>query len=72
MEHIYLTRRNLQVLLSKLDRAKAGEATERTIIKMDTLHPEYPCSSPCMVTAIEDAEYYTDREPGEMHPADLS
>ena len=70
MEHIYLTRRNLLTLLSKLDRKKAGEETERTIVKNDTVHPTYPCSSPTVVTALEDEEYYTDRKPGKVYPAD--
>jgi len=35
MEQIYLTRRNLETLLSKLDRAKRGELTDCTIIKLD-------------------------------------
>lgn len=72
MERIYLSRRNLTVLLSKLDRVKSGEQSQKTIIKMDTLHPLYPCSVQCVVTAIEDEDYYTDREPGEMHESDLS
>lgn len=64
MQQVYLTRRNLLTLLSKLDRAKAGETTERTIIKTDVVHPVYPCSDTLRITALEDAEYYTDRELG--------
>lgn len=68
--HVYLTRRNLLTLLSKLDRVLDGEESLCTIIKADTVHPKYPCSTVTKVTAIEDHEYYTDREPGEVHPKD--
>jgi len=71
MEQIYLSRRNLLTLLSKLDRKKAGEDTERTILKRDYLHPKYPQTMDiCRVTALEDEEYYTDRSLGQMHEAD--
>lgn len=70
MQRVYLTRRNLLALLSKLDRAAAGENTECTILKQDTLHPHYPSSDIIQVTAVEDSEYYTDREPGLLFPAD--
>lgn len=70
MKQIYLTRRNLQTLLNKLDRQKAGEGTFCTIVKADTAHIKYPISEPCLVTAVEDEDYYTDREPGVMHPSD--
>ena len=71
MQRVYLTRRNLLALLSKLDRAAAGEQTERTLIKQDTVHPKYPCTDVILVTAVEDADYYSDREPGDVHPADI-
>ena len=72
METVYLSRRNLLSLLSKLDRAAAGERTERTIIKNDNANPEYPQTMEMIaVVAIEDADYYTDRQPGEVHPADI-
>lgn len=70
MAHVYLTRRNLLTLLSKLDRKAAGEETECTLIKMDRTHEKYPCSEIVSVTAVEDADYYTEREPGEINPAD--
>ena len=65
-ETVYLSRRNLLTLLNKLDRA----GSKATIIKYDTTHKEYPCSSVTVVIAVEDNEYYTDREPGPMHPKD--
>jgi hypothetical protein len=73
MEQIYLSRRNLQSLLNKLDRNKNAGYNQSacTIIKNDTEHPQYPQSIPNIaVIAIEDDLYYTDREAGEVHPAD--
>lgn len=68
MQQIYLTRRNLETLLSKLDRAKRGELTGCTIIKLDFFHPKYPLSiiDGVAITAVEDEDYYTDRVPGEV------
>ena len=67
MNRIYLSRRNLLTLLNKLDR----EGSARTIIKNDTVHPRYPATiGPIAVIAVEDGEYYTDREAGAVHPAD--
>lgn len=70
MKTIYLTRRNLQTLLNKLDRQKAGESTACTIVKADTAHIKYPIPEAIYITAVEDEEYYNDRAPGEVHPAD--
>lgn len=71
MAKVYLTRRNLQTLLYKLDRNKGNPGESKcTITKMDTRHKKYPCSEVVVVTAVEDEEYYTDREAGEMHPYD--
>ena len=68
---VYLSRRNLLTLLSKLDRAAAGEDTQKTIIKNDTQHPKYPQTMPHIaVVAVEDAEYYVDRPAGLVHPLD--
>ena len=68
---VYLSRRNLQTLLNKLDRVKGGGISLRTIIKYDSVHPVYPQShASIQVTAIEDADYYTDRNAGIMHPKD--
>jgi len=68
---VYLTRRNLLTLLSKLDRKAAGESTSCTIEKRDNLHPVYPQSMPSIsVVAVEDAEYYAGREAGIVHPSD--
>ena len=70
MEQVYLTRRNLLTLLNKLDRVKQGEQSACTLVKSDTVHPQYPCSNEISVTAVEDEDYYTDREPGVVLPKD--
>jgi hypothetical protein len=70
MQRVYLTRRNLLTLLSKLDRKAEGAETACTIVKQDTKHPQYPCSDAIMVTALEDKDYYTDREAGEVFIVD--
>jgi len=65
MERIYLTRRNLLTLLSKLDRKAKGEETQCTLIKSDNVHPKYPQTlQSVMVTAVEDKDYYFEREAG--------
>lgn len=72
MERVYLSRRNLLALLSKLDRKAQGEETACTLIKYDSIHPIYPQTMDCcMVTAIEDDEYYTDRGPGKIFAVDI-
>lgn len=71
MQHVFLSRRNLLTLLSKLDRRAAGEQTAATLIKSDNTHPVYPQSMDSIfITAVEDEAYYTDRAVGEVHPSD--
>lgn len=71
MERVYLSRRNLLTLLSKLDRAAAGEQTFCTLIKRDNAHPVYPQTMDAIeVVAIEDEEYYCTRDAGTVHPSD--
>lgn len=71
MNKVYLSRKNLKALLSKLDRRAKGETTACTVIKNDTVHPVYPQTMPeIAVIAVEDEEYYTDRPAGLVHPAD--
>ena len=70
MNIVYLSRRNLLTLLSKLDRAAGGDETKQTLIKYDVTHPLYPCSGVTAVVAVEDAEYYSERAPGGLHPSD--
>lgn len=68
MNIVYLTRRNLMTLLNKLDR---GDDSSQTIIKYDTVHEKYPCSTVTIVAAVEDEDYYDDdRPPGDVHHLD--
>jgi hypothetical protein len=56
-------------LLAKLDKKKEGGKTFCSIVKNDNMHPKYPQSmSWIKITALEDEEYYTDREPGPIAP----
>lgn len=69
---VYLSRRNLLTLLSKLDRKKSGEQTYCTLIKNDNQHSRYAQSMKSIaIIAIEDEEYY-DRPMSDVHPKDRS
>jgi len=73
METLYLSRRNLEALLSKLDRRAAGEETRCTIEKYRQPSSHYQQTMDFIsVVAVEDDEYYNSqgRHPGEMHPSD--
>ena len=73
---VYLSRRNLLALLSKLDRQANGDETMCTIIK--NKQPGQAAYNQTMeqiaVIAVEDDEYYgaQNRPAGEIHPADES
>lgn len=68
---VYLSRRNLLTLLSKLDRVKEGEISACTLIKSDNTHTKYPQSFPDIaVVAIEDEDYYVNRTPGRVLSVD--
>jgi hypothetical protein len=70
---IYLSRRNLEALLSKLDRLEAGEQTACTIVKVQGDAEEYKQTMASIkIIAVPDAVYYTalNRPAGMMHPAD--
>lgn len=70
MHKLYLSRRNLQTLINKLDRLKAGEETKCTIIKFNE-RPSFPNSmDEITVVAIDDDKYYCDFSPGIVYPAD--
>lgn len=58
--HLYLSRRNLETLLSKLDRPES----HRSLLR-DNEAGWY-----VIVTAEENGEHYGDRAPGPVHPAD--
>jgi hypothetical protein len=73
VERVYLSRRNLEVLLSKLDRLGRGERTACAIVKCRNPDdpPEYAQSlDEVAVVAVPDESYYVSRAPGAMHPAD--
>jgi len=68
---VYLSRRNLLTLLSKLNRRACGQKTECTLVKNDTAHPVYPQTMKSIeVVAVEDKEYYKERDAGLVHAAD--
>lgn len=72
MEQIYLSRRNLLTLLSKLDRKKQGELTLCTIIKERVVTDPFVNSiDSVLITAVEDCEFYN-CEPGQVHPKDVN
>ena len=54
MHKVYLSRRNIQSLINKLDRVKTGEYSACTLIKRDNLHAKYPQTmESCSVTSVE-------------------
>lgn len=72
MEVIYLSERNLQTLLNKLQRYKCGENTECAIIKYKNIRdPVVQSMDAVMVIAVLDEEYYINRNPGKVLDIDL-
>jgi hypothetical protein len=70
-ERIYLSRRNLMTLLSKLDRFEQGQETKCAIIKYaNPLDPYCNTVDEVMVIAVPDEKFYIKREPGAIHPLD--
>lgn len=70
-ERIFLSRRNLLALLSKLDRKAAGDDTQCTIIKFQNpSDPFVQTMDSIAVTAVEDKDYYMTRNAGVMDPRD--
>lgn len=68
---IYLSKRNLLTLLSKLERLEAGEDTKCAIIKnRNVLDPYCNTVDQVAVIAIPDEKFYVNRNPGPMHPKD--
>ena len=71
---LYLSKRNLLTLLSKLERFEAGEETRCAIIKysnpLDPYCLRLSGEDNIMVVAIPDEKYYTNRQAGEVHPLD--
>lgn len=71
MIQVFLSRRNLQTLLNKLDGVKQGRESVCSLLKNDTAHPVYPAShNDILVTAVENEDYYTDRAPGSVRKGD--
>lgn len=75
MNELYLSRRNLLTLLSKLDRAAVGMETRCAIIKHRQPDKDAPFNQTIdsvMVIAVEDEAYYgaQQRPAGPMHPLD--
>lgn len=74
MNKIYLSRRNLLALLSKLDRVALGETSECTIIKNrnDDVKTYQQTMESVYVIAVDDEEYYNtqQRPAGLMWPSD--
>lgn len=70
-EQIFLSRRNLMTLLSKLNRAAAGDNTACTVVKFRIpTDPFVQTIDAIAVTAVEDSDYYVNRGAGAMHPKD--
>ena len=70
-ERIYLSKKNLLTLLSKLDRFEAGQETKCAIIKYaNPLDPYCNSMDEVMVIAVPDEMFYTKRAAGIMHPLD--
>lgn len=70
---IYLSRKNLKILISKLDRIAAGEDSAATIIKYANSAEKYKQTiDAVLISAVEDDEYYPSlgRDAGTMHPSD--
>jgi len=70
-ERIYLSKRNLLTLLSKLDRFEQGQETQCAIVKYSNpLDPYCNTMDQVMVIAVPDEKFYTNRTAGEVHPLD--
>lgn len=68
---IFLSRRNLLILLSKLDREANGGKTSCSIIKYQNDRIEHQQSmKSIVVTAVNDEDYYNGFPAGIMHPSD--
>ncbi|WP_136525494.1 hypothetical protein [Geomonas ferrireducens] len=71
VSRVYLSRRNLLTLLSKLDRRASGQQTACTIVKRDNANRLYPQTMKNIeVIAVEDEEYYKERDPGPVLDVD--
>ena len=75
-EIVYLSRRKLNTLLSKLDRKQAGDTTACSIIKSQTpeMLEHWQAMKEVQIIAVKDSEYYSPHAPppGKVHPCDVS
>ena len=71
IDRIYLSKRNLLTLLSKLERLEQGDESSCAIVKYSNPTDPY-CNTidQVIVVAIPDEKFYTNRQPGIMHPLD--
>ena len=71
MTTVYLSKRNLLTLLSKLERQERGEETACAIVKYANPTDPY-CNTIKEITviAVPDEKFYTNRAPGAMHHLD--
>ncbi len=59
MNKVFLSRRNLLPLVSKLNRVMAGQRSECTIVKSDNVHPRFAQTmEEIAVVAVEDTATY--------------
>ena len=68
MKSLYLSKRNLLTLLSKLERLENGEQSACSLIKAKTNVGKYAQTDEVLVIAVPDKEYYSDqqRDPGHV------
>lgn len=74
MNTVFLSRRNLEALLSKLDRVKYyGESSQCSLIKYrNDEDGEYSNTlDSVMITAVEDEVLYANRPAGMINPLDV-
>lgn len=71
---LYLSKRNLLTLLSKIERFEKGEETACAIVKCSNPLDPYNMSisgvEDVMVIGVPDERYYTNRLAGPVHPKD--
>jgi len=70
-ERIYLSKRNLLTLLSKLERFEKGDETKCALVKYaNPLDPYCNTMDQVTIIAVPDEQFYTKRMYGEVHPSD--
>lgn len=71
-DRIYLSKRNLLTLLSKLERFEQGQETKCAIIKYSNpMDPYSNTVDDVMIIAIPDEKFYTNRTAGPVHELDV-